>query len=370
MSAWSDLVAAFSPAAWFRLGEASGSFADSSGNGYVGTAVTTGHLTRAATGLIVNDSDKAVSCDGTTGNYVSTTYVFNPVLDWTALIWAKTSDATNRVLVAQSDSGGTGRSLIQTNVAGNGYASSNESGTETTGAPAISDGAPHMVVVTYVALTNTLTVYTDGVQVAQATRTPGADAGTIRLGAAKGAAGNTAWNGTYDEAAFWQSALSPATILLLYQAGEGQYETVTPTGIVSGEAFGVAALVRLMAPTGIGSAAAVGTPGLVRLLEASGVASAESFGHPDALRTLAASGIITAETFGTADLLRVLSAAGIPSEELVGTHDLIYWAPILGGYVVLTDGLLYAVLTTDEQGQVVVVSDNLLGWAATSDGPQ
>ena len=58
MSAYSDAVLADSPVGYWRLGEASGAFVDSSGNGNNGAAV--GSPTYGETGALSADSDKAV----------------------------------------------------------------------------------------------------------------------------------------------------------------------------------------------------------------------------------------------------------------------------------------------------------------------
>ena len=74
--------------------------------------------------------------------------------------------------------------------------------------------------------------------------------------------------------------------------------TVSPGGIASGEAFGAAQLNQDIAASGIGSDETFGAGQINLQLEPSGISSGENFGSPQLDYILTISGIASAETFG------------------------------------------------------------------------
>lgn len=100
-------------------------------------------------------------------------------------------------------------------------------------------------------------------------------------------------------------------------------QTITPTGISSGEAFGTTKLNRNLTTTGIASAAAVGTPRIISVINPSGIASGEAFGTPFLFLSglILPIGIPSGEAFGTVSVFPDLAIlpTGIPSSEAFGT---------------------------------------------------
>lgn len=121
------------------------------------------------------------------------------------------------------------------------------------------------------------------------------------------------------------------TQLVGKSAATGGDQTVSPSGIASGEAFGTATVTPgevTVSPSGIASGEAFGTatvtPGEVTV-SPSGIASAEAFGTATVTPgevTLTPTGIASAEAFGTAVVTVgdiTLSPTGISSAEAFGT---------------------------------------------------
>ncbi|MGZ6587112.1 MAG: hypothetical protein ACXVHX_22715 [Solirubrobacteraceae bacterium] len=107
-------------------------------------------------------------------------------------------------------------------------------------------------------------------------------------------------------------------------------QTVSPSGITSGGAFGTPVITvgpATVSPSGIASAGALGTPTITPggvTVSPSGIASAEAFGTPvvSGFGTIAPAGIPSAEAFGTPTVTPggvTLDPSGIPTGEALGT---------------------------------------------------
>jgi hypothetical protein len=99
--------------------------------------------------------------------------------------------------------------------------------------------------------------------------------------------------------------------------------TVSPTGIATGQAFGVPTVTLSVQPTGITSAEAVGAPTVTLAAGATtvsptGVVTGEAFGTPTVTLVLSPAGIVTAEAFGVPAVGRQVAATGISTGEAFG----------------------------------------------------
>jgi hypothetical protein len=118
-------------------------------------------------------------------------------------------------------------------------------------------------------------------------------------------------------------------------------QTVSPTGIASGQAVGTPQINLTVKPSGIASGEALGTPALSlqNLILVQGIASGEAVGTPVLKYTqfVIPSGIESAETFGTLNIQvgypQTVDIEGIPSEEALGDpqvsllHRLVFRPP-------------------------------------------
>lgn len=137
---------------------------------------------------------------------------------------------------------------------------------------------------------------------------------SIRLG--DNATGDGPFSGRIDSAFYCGRALAPSEILRLYQDPDcimvqprtfrwsgvdigGSTQTITCTGIASGEAFGTALVGLGIVCTGIASVEAFGTATVGRAILATGIASTEAFGTLSIGLTIVCAGIASAQAFGS-----------------------------------------------------------------------
>jgi len=107
-----ELVATYSPLAYWRMGDAIGpTITDSGGNGHNATA--TGSPTFGATGLITGDADTAVAFNGS--NYATASVPFNPASgNFYVSAWVRFSSVSGvQAILAQQDGAGTGRNILE-----------------------------------------------------------------------------------------------------------------------------------------------------------------------------------------------------------------------------------------------------------------
>ena len=213
-------VLATNPVGYWRLGEASGTVAvDQMGvnNGTYVNAPTLG-----ATGLLTGDSDTAVTFVAASHQWVGLSYVGLANHDFSlAIIMKPTANslgANNANLFGSSPGGpdlalnaGLLTAAIATVLSDVGYNGSFVAGTT------------YHVVVIYVISTGALIYYVNGSPV-RTTTLSGAWVGSAPLdfiGRYGSAANIRWWDGTLDEPAIWNRALSPTEVAALYAAGAG-----------------------------------------------------------------------------------------------------------------------------------------------------
>lgn len=203
-------VLADTPAVYYRLGETSGTAAaDASGNARTGTIA--GTVTLGATGLLANDTDKALTL---TDGRVDIPTVVNPWAgDFTIEAWVKPSQASAYAAILSRESyGANGLRFGQQGGRWAFWTTESGGNVEIRGGTAVA-GTTYHVVVTRAGTTYRL--YVNGVQVATSTGTMVAPTGGGRFGAVGGAP----FKGVLDEAAVYASALSAARVAAHYAAG-------------------------------------------------------------------------------------------------------------------------------------------------------
>jgi hypothetical protein len=100
--------------------------------------------------------------------------------------------------------------------------------------------------------------------------------------------------------------------------------TVSPTGIATGQAFGVPTVTLSVQPTGITSAEAVGAPTVTLSVLPTGITSGQALGVPTVTLTALPAGIVSAEAFGTPTVTlaagaTTVSPTGVVTGEAFGT---------------------------------------------------
>jgi lysophospholipase L1-like esterase len=208
---YSATVLADTPVAYWRLGESSGNFADSSGSGHTATAV--GSPTYEVTGLIAGDPNGAVSLPGDTGGAASGSADFNMGTgDFTVEAWIKTTSAgfSNLNLFLHTGNGFVGidggKLVLDMAVAAN-YV----------GDTTVNDGGIHYVV--FMKRSGQIRLYVDGILDNVPTsdsNTFGSSSNSINVGYYM----SLGYAGTLDELAIYKGVgLSDARITAHYQAG-------------------------------------------------------------------------------------------------------------------------------------------------------
>ena len=226
-SAYADRVLANTPAAYWRLGEASGTSAtDSSGNGVTGTY--NGTVTLGVTGAITGDSNKAVSVAG--AGYLSASGSGGLNVTGSALTvegWVKGASQSNYTyIVSKSDGNGAVGYSLYTGSTGtlSFFVHTSASGLVTATAPTSPwDNQWHYVAGTYDG--SAVRLYIDGAPVASSAATgtiTSSSSAAFNLGRYNG--GGYAFSGSLDEFAVSASALSPTDIVSrLYGAPSWRY---------------------------------------------------------------------------------------------------------------------------------------------------
>ena len=213
------LVLALNPGCYWRMGEASGNLADSSGHS--NTAVKHGSPTYGVTGAIYGDSDKAISLAGNAADYfevansasVDTGDVFS-IVAWikkaaNGTVMAIVSRPLNGYWLILDDS-----NKLQI------WKSLTSGGCIAQSTTTITDTNWHLVAVTKNGAA--VHLYIDGVDVTGTVTnyTIVANAGVIQIG--RDVRTSTyPWNGSLDEIAVFPTALTAANITALYNAGIG-----------------------------------------------------------------------------------------------------------------------------------------------------
>ncbi|HLY26038.1 MAG TPA: LamG-like jellyroll fold domain-containing protein, partial [Aggregatilineales bacterium] len=227
VSTYAQTILADGPISYWRLGEKSGTTALDSADTNNGT--TTGGVTPGVPGAIANDPDTAMTFDGTTG-YISILDKANLDIrgDLTIEGWANPA-LLNGLPETIANKGyyqyrlGLNNNHWRGSVFFKGVASN-----------VISPSAATISQWTYIAMTRlgtSLTLYVNGTAVASATISNGQiDTSTVIFAIGrKSSSAADFFNGSLDEVAVYNKALSPARIMAHYQAGLPATATATPT---------------------------------------------------------------------------------------------------------------------------------------------
>jgi hypothetical protein len=235
-------ILADSPAAYWRLGEASGTVADNA----EGTAARDGTYVNAPTlgvaGALTGDADTAATFVAASSQRVTTTCAYAAGAGSTEA-WFKTTSvasAGNQIIILGMSSGGS-QYEAQVGVDENGKLA----GAFTWAAlgpstAAVNDGNWHHVVLAWNAnATNQATMYLDG-SVVEANKGSNAFLGTNNVAIAASSAGYGPFDGSIDEAAYYSYQLTSTQVAAHYAAGApaaafdpapfaGLYQTEEPT---------------------------------------------------------------------------------------------------------------------------------------------
>lgn len=218
---YSAEVLADSPAAYWRLGESSGStMTDSSGNNRNGTYYTT---TLGATGLLSTGSDTAASWAGTGAATVAHSAWLDST-DWTAECLFKPSTVTGTQTVFARYISGASFALSRWSVRMDGnvlrfYSFTAEFGSHDIGT--VTAGTTYHLAIVYVGSTSTVTPYLNAVAGTSAVRGMNAASSPFTIAAAvdtTNGSGGERFSGTIDEVAYYPTALSGARIAAHYAA--------------------------------------------------------------------------------------------------------------------------------------------------------
>lgn len=217
---YSSAVLADSPLAYYRLGETSGTtMVDSSGNGRNGLHVSSPTL--GATGLLVGDSDKAVTY-GTGADLSRTPYAaWMDTPNGSLECWFATTTPTTQSVVGRWSSNPLEWIFIDfTPTAIRAYCSIGATdyvAQTSTNVGAMRDGNPHHVVATHDG--STLRLYVDGAQVASVAAVGNLNGGNADIYIGTRQTSGTHFTGTIDEVAIYGTALSAARVAAHYTAG-------------------------------------------------------------------------------------------------------------------------------------------------------
>lgn len=385
-STYSTDVVADSPIGYYRMNEASGYIQDSSGNANHATS-SWGTFAYSDPGLLAGTDDTAIGFDRTLNPVQVIPYTAFQVDDiFTIEAWLQRGDLNTASFYwyfGNRPGSGDGW-MLGFNASGqlmffvyyNGGASSQ---TIYLSSETFEDTDPHHIVITKNG--STTVAYGDGSTLTKASGTDytlGSYTNNWGIGNAGDAQGSSQFDGTIDEFAIYDYALTSTQVSDHYTAGTtagaapigsptvvlGEAPAaglIRPTGLSSAEAFGTATILRstaTVAPTSIASSEAFSTATVLRgnrTLVATAVASAEAFGSPTLLRggvTVAPSAIDSVQAFGTATLLRgsvTVVATAIGSAEAFGSTTLRATATII------TTGIG----TTEAFGTATVVRGNV-----------
>lgn len=219
---YSDIVKNLGPVAYWRMGEASGNFADSSGNGNTAT-VSGSTWTYAQTGAIANDPNLAARANA--GSMIGTTTI-TPAGAFSLVAWTNPTNGgasgAGRIFDASKvELFGAGVGSTNLNFRLNGTTIAGQSNNSWT------YGAYHLVVATYDGSnsgTNNMALYVDNVLVANASAATLANATALTLGNEVDTL--RGFNGSLDEMAYFNKVLTLGQIGTLYLAGVGAATTV------------------------------------------------------------------------------------------------------------------------------------------------
>lgn len=232
---YSSLVLGSKPKAYYRLNESSGTVAsDASGNSNTGTYTGVG-VTYSVTGAVINDANKAVTLNGTSGDMACPAAV-DPST-FTALTiecWVKLSTltlSTSPALFANEVVGASHKGVVlffnSTATALNFLLGNGTTATTCTGSFTFATGTWYHLAATWDG--STMTVYVNGVSKGTASFTGPIASSTNNLTLGHNPGGTDFFTGSVDEFAVYPSSLPVTTLLEHYnvanqaQGGAGLY---------------------------------------------------------------------------------------------------------------------------------------------------
>jgi len=258
---YSSEVLADSPAAYWRLGEASGNFADSSGNSRTLTpALSGGDITYGATSLLTTDTaNKAITVSGTSAGYADGAASYDPTT-LTLEAWIKPSSISTQCIIDRDNES---LRIFQFRIESNGalaliwWTTSAGPFFCTSAASLITSGTKYHVAATVDG--TTARVYINGTQVQSTTQSGNMKAGSTlpyRVAAHQNAGPGQRFAGTIDEVAIYGTALSSTRIADHYTAATTV--PVTPTTLDAPVTVGAAFSAKTVLSSTLGLAASVG----------------------------------------------------------------------------------------------------------------
>jgi RHS repeat-associated protein len=209
-------VSADQPVGYWRLGEASGQAADSSGNAHPSTIANA--ISYSTPGAIIGDTDNSIGFNGTS-SYLSIPYTASlaPASAISLEVWLKTGANPGVIAILLDSENGSFAKGAKLNFDTTGHAQFQLDPQVVITSGVLSLNAWHHVVGTYDGSNQRL--YVDGALVGGPS--PGTyvanDGGAITIGASTNGTSNF-WNGNLDEAAIYNYALTPARILAHYNS--------------------------------------------------------------------------------------------------------------------------------------------------------
>lgn len=218
---YKDWITGSAPTGWWRLGEASGNFADSSGGGHTATA-TGGGFTYGVTGALSGDTDGAATFG--TASYATTTLTPTaPQLaaGFSCEAWVKraSNPAASAAIIGSASGGGGIIFYISTSGVLTFTYHSGGVAKSVIGTVNVCDGNYHHVVGVWD--TTQLLVYVDGVLACTpvaVTSAPDAVASGLTLGACNDGTLKIG-SASLDEAAFYETPLTPGMVDNHYRSG-------------------------------------------------------------------------------------------------------------------------------------------------------
>jgi hypothetical protein len=224
---YSGAILADSPNIYYRLGESAGTTArDSSGHGNNGAYSASG-VTLGVASAIANDTDTAITLDGTNGFVQETSGAGVPTgfANRSIEAWFKTTSATDMPIVAYGTPG-VANQYFGVYVNGTSIEVKTGAGTTITfpGSASLANGAWHHLVVTYDSgvIAGNLKVYIDGVNFGTQTSTTNLSTTLDAAGLEVGKDDTPAFfNGSLDEVAIYSTVLATYQISNHYKAGTG-----------------------------------------------------------------------------------------------------------------------------------------------------
>ncbi|HEV8280698.1 MAG TPA: LamG-like jellyroll fold domain-containing protein [Candidatus Limnocylindrales bacterium] len=213
--------------AYWRLGETSGSSAaDVVAPPHNGTISATGVTLNQADAL-VDDADPAMAFNGSTGRITSTVPL--PQSAYTIEAWVKPNAAQiSNAIAGRFLAGG---AMIWVDGNGNYGLAHNAGGSYVTSQVQPVPGRWDHVVGTWDSVTDVATLYVNGRPVAStfASAAPGTGAAAFEIGSNSNGTAGTFFDGSIDEVALYDRALSPAEIAGHYREGTAQFLQTTVT---------------------------------------------------------------------------------------------------------------------------------------------